>query len=186
LREHRSERILFDRIIGVMLRLRPLRPGDEKVARQAHAELADDDFPFLLEDWDGTLPWADYLRRLDNVRRGIDLAPDRVPATYLVATVGDDLVGRVSVRHDLNDYLLNFAGHIGYAVRPAFRRQGFAGEILRQGLVVARAAGVDRVLVTCREDNFASATVIERNGGELEDVRTDEANGVRKRRYWIA
>jgi predicted acetyltransferase len=35
------------------------------------------------------------------------------------------------------------------------------------------------VLVTCDDDNVASARVIERNGGVLEDVR----NG--KRRYWV-
>jgi predicted acetyltransferase len=34
-------------------------------------------------------------------------------------------------------------------------------------------------LVTCDDTNVASATVIERNGGVLEDIR----NG--KRRYWI-
>ena len=38
---------------------------------------------------------------------------------------------------------------------------------------------IDRVLVTCDDTNLASATVIERNGGVLEDIR-----GV-KRRYWI-
>jgi predicted acetyltransferase len=35
------------------------------------------------------------------------------------------------------------------------------------------------VLVTCDDTNVASATVIERNGGVLEDIR----NG--KRRYWM-
>jgi predicted acetyltransferase len=176
---------LFEKIAGVMLRLRPLRPDDEQAARQAHAELAGDGFAFLLEDWDATLPWDDYLRRLDNARRGIDIPAGRVPATFLGAIAGGDLVGRVSIRHELNDYLLNFGGHIGYGVRPGFRRQGFATEILRQGLVIARAAGVDRILVTCDENNHASAAVIERNGGVLEDVRTDEADGVRRSRYWI-
>lgn len=154
-------------------------------ATQAHVELAKDEFAFLLEDWDATQPWADYLRRLDDVRRGIDLPPDRVPATFLAAVVGDDLVGRVSVRHELNDYLRSVGGHVGYGVRPGFRRRGFAGEILQQALVVARAVGVERVLVTCDEDNRSSAKIIERNRGVLEDVRTDDADGVRKCRYWI-
>ena len=62
-------------------------------------------------------------------------------------------------------------GHIGYAVRPAHRRRGYATEILRQSLIVARAVGVDGVLVTCDDDNVGSAAVIERCGGVLESDR---------------
>lgn len=40
------------------------------------------------------------------------------------------------------------------------------------------------MLVTCDETNTASASVIERCGGVLEDVRALE-DGTAKRRYWI-
>ncbi len=43
--------------------------------------------------------------------------------------------------------------------------------------------GLERALVTCDDDNVASARSIESNGGVLEDVRTTEVG--RKRRYWI-
>jgi predicted acetyltransferase len=79
---------------------------------------------------------------------------------------------------------MSIGGHIGYCVRPAHRGQRYATEILRQGLIVARAEGIDRVLVTCDEDNVASARVIERSGGILEDIRADR-DGPAKRRYWI-
>ena len=95
------------------------------------------------------------------------------------------LAGRVSVRHEFNDFLAAYGGHIGYCVRPRFRRRGLATEILGQALIIARAHGVDRVLVTCDEDNLASAKVIESHGGVLEDRRLDP-DGVLKRRYWIA
>ncbi len=107
-----------------------------------------------------------------------------MPATFLLARVGGDLVGRVSIRHELNDFLAEFGGHIGYAVRPQFRRRGHATEILRQALVVARGEGVERVLVTCDDGNSASQHVIERCGGALEDARLTD-NGKRTRRYWI-
>ena len=61
-------------------------------------------------------------------------------------------------------------GHIGYAVRPAHRRRGYATEILRQSLIIARAVGVDRVLVTCDDTNVGSSAVIEACGGVLDDV----------------
>jgi predicted acetyltransferase len=166
------------------LRLRPLRLDDEAEARRAHAELELDGFSFLL-DWDPAEGWAGYLRKLDSYRRGVDLPSDRVPAAFLVAVVGDDLVGRVSIRHELNEFLTNFGGHIGYGVRPAHRRRSYASEILRQALIIARGEGIDRVLVTCDDDNVASAKVIERHGGVLEDVRSGP-DCLPKRRYWIA
>ncbi len=165
------------------LRLRPLRLDDEADALRARAELEADGFTFLL-DWKPAQPWVTYLQELERRRRGLDLPADRVPATFLAASVGPDLVGRVSIRHRLNDFLLNFGGHIGYAVRPSYRRQGFAGEILGQALIIARAEGVERVLVTCDEDNAISTRVIERHGGVLEDIRPDP-DGPPKRRYWI-
>jgi predicted acetyltransferase len=165
------------------LRLRPLRADDEAAARAAHTELERDGFPFLLGRHSGE-PWPAYVERLRRHRCGLDLAADRVPATFLVAVVGEDIVGRTSIRHELNDYLRELGGHIGYGVRPAHRRRGYAGEILRQSLVIARAEGVGRVLVTCDEGNVASARAIERAGGVLEDVRPDPG-GPAKRRYWI-
>lgn len=162
------------------LRLRPLTERDEPVARQAQAELAPDDFDFLLEV-DPDEPWAAYVARLRQHARGLDLAADRVPATFLVAEVDGEVVGRVSIRHELNDFLRSTGGHIGYGVRPAFRRRGCASEVLRQSLVVARSLGVERALLTCDDGNVGSATVIERHGGVLQDV---SATG--KRRYWIS
>lgn len=64
------------------------------------------------------------------------------------------------------------------------RGRGYATEILRQSLVIARAEGVDRVLVTCSDDNVASAAVIERSGGVLESV-IDGSRHPRPRRHWI-
>lgn len=91
----------------------------------------------------------------------------------------DEVVGFLALRHELNAFLLEEGGHIGYAVRPTRRRQGHATRAL--GLAVARAAelGLGRLLVTCDDDNRASAATIVANGGVLEDVRRG------KERYWI-
>jgi predicted acetyltransferase len=167
----------------VTLHLRPLRLNDENEARDAHAELQAERFVFLL-DWEPDQPWAAYLEKLDNFRRGVELPAGHVPATFLVAEVDQELVGRVSIRHRLNEFLAREGGHIGYGVRPRYRRRGYATEILRQALTLARAEGVERVLVTCDDDNAPSAKIIERLGGVLEDVRRGE-DGIPKRRYWI-
>ncbi len=119
-------------------------------------------------------------------RKGEQLQPGRVPSTFLVAVVGEVIVGRSSIRHELTDWLLAHGGHIGYGVLPEHRRKGHAGEILRQSLIVARANGVDRVLVTCDDDNVASSRTIENSGGVFESFTLHTDGSVPTRRYWIA
>ncbi|QCB94739.1 GNAT family N-acetyltransferase [Cellulomonas shaoxiangyii] len=163
------------------LALRALTLADEVEALAAHEELAREGFSFLPDgrpdDWTG------YLAHLADEHEGVNLPVGRVPATFLVADGGGTIVGRASVRHELNAALARVGGHIGYGVRPAYRRRGFATEILRQSLALARSLGLDRALVTCDDDNVASARTIERCGGVLEDVVLEGASP--KRRYWI-
>ena len=163
--------------------LRPLSFSDEEQARVAHIELAQDAFDFLL-DLERGEPWPAYLARLESLRLGADVPEGWVPATFLVAEVDGQVIGRVSIRHQLNAYLADVAGHIGVGVRPGFRRRGYATAILRQSLSVAAATGLERVLVTCDANNVGAINVIEDCGGVLENVAAARAS-VRKCRFWV-
>ena len=132
------------------------------------------------------LPWADYVELVHGWEDGIDLPDGFVEHAELVAVVDGDIVGRTSVRFVLNEFLRTIGGHIGYAVRPAFRRRGYATEILRQSLDIARARGISPVLVTCDVDNIGSRRVIEANSGVLEGIFDAEPGLPQKRRYWIS
>ncbi|HET8878312.1 MAG TPA: GNAT family N-acetyltransferase [Arthrobacter sp.] len=105
--------------------------------------------------------------------------PGYVTCTYLWIVDGETFLGSLGIRHELNDFLLNEGGHIGYSVRPSARRHGHAAQALADALPLARELGIERVLLTCGEDNAGSRATIEKNGGVYEDSR----NG--KRRYWI-
>ena len=167
-----------------MLRLRPLRPADETEFRAGHETMASEGRLFGLV-FSGGVSWDAYLKTLEDHRNGVNLPERFVPSTFLVADVAGEIVGRTSIRHRLNEVLLHEGGHIGYAVLPAHRRRGYATEILRQSLIVARSLGVDRVLVTCNDDNIGSIKAIEACGGRLENVVPKESSTVLIRRYWI-
>jgi predicted acetyltransferase len=131
------------------------------------------------------LAWSDYLRTMDDRRRGVNLTDGLVPATFLVADVAGTIVGRASIRHELNEFLEREGGHIGYCVLPGYRRRGYATEILRQSLIIIRATGVAQALLICDDDNTGSSAVIERCGGKLESVTSPTPSGSPIRRYWI-
>lgn len=88
----------------------------------------------------------------------------------------------IALRHEFDD-VVKSAGHIGYGIRPSARRLGLATCALGGILDVARALGMDRILVVCEADNVASAKTIERCGGAIEDVRDTHYHATR--RYWI-
>ena len=165
------------------LLLRPFGPADEHAAIEAHAALQPDNFTFLL-GFESGMRWSDWLADVERNLLGIDLPPDRVQSAFLAATVDGVLVGRVSVRFALNDWLARQGGHIGYGVVPAFRRKGYATEILHRAIEVAHAESVAPLLIVCDESNVGSATVIERCGGIFEGPATAE-DGTPIRRYWI-
>ncbi|MEJ5868011.1 GNAT family N-acetyltransferase [Pseudokineococcus sp. 5B2Z-1] len=130
----------------------------------------------------GFAAWTAHLRRCADT--SIAPTPGRVHSTYRWIVEDDTYLGAIDLRHELNDFLLEAGGHIGYSVRPSARRRGLATWALARTLDRARTMGIDRVLLTCDPDNTASAKTIERNGGQLEDTR-DTILGP-TRRYWIA
>jgi len=134
-----------------------------------------------IETPEGFSVWVQKLREQSDT--SIPAKEGRVHATNWWIVEDDTYLGAISLRHALNDFLLDAGGHIGYGVRPTARRRGLATWALRAVLPNARSLGLTRVLVTCDDENVGSARIIESNGGVLEDVRDTDLG--RTRRYWI-
>jgi predicted acetyltransferase len=167
----------------VTLQLRELGPGDEQAFLAAQALMQQDGLLFGFDHDDG-MSWTAYLELLAAQARGESPVRGRVRALTLVADVDGVLVGRSSIRLELNAWLAEVGGHIGYLVLPEHRRRGHATAMLQQSLAVAASAGIPQALLTCDEDNEASRRVIEGCGGVFERHAVNP-DGPLKRRYWV-
>ena len=165
--------------------LRRPRQDEEHEFLRAHRATSPEE-PSFLHYYLESMPFAEYLEVLADQERGVNLPPAFVPSTFLFAFVGPRIVGRVSIRHSLNEFLERVGGHIGYVVVPEFRRRGYATEMLRMSLAIANEnLGIQRVLVTCDDDNVGSIRTIEKCGGVLENIVRGPDLQKPKRRYWI-
>lgn len=105
---------------------------------------------------------------------------------FLIREDEDKIVGMIDIRHDLNDYLLQYGGHIGYGIRPTERRNGYNKINLFLGLLKCRELGFDKVLIIAADENPGSYKTILDLGGKLENkIIDDEDDNVLLGRYWI-
>lgn len=128
--------------------------------------------------------WVEHCRlskNPDNVPEG------RVPATQYIFVREEDykIVGMLQIRHVLNDYLEKYGGHIGYSVAPSERRKGYASQMLKTALPKCKELGIDKVLITCIDNNEASRKTILANGGQYESTVYEPEEKLFLERYWI-
>ncbi len=126
----------------------------------------------------------DIFEKYENYRRGRNLKPNRVRADYywLVDEEKSYFIGEISIRHTLSDALREYGGNIGYGVRYGEWGKGYGTLMLKLALEKAKSLALERILITCDDDNIASARVMEKNGFEMEDKV--QHYGILIRRYW--
>ena len=131
------------------------------------------------------MSFDDFLKRMRE--RGTDEIREKglVPATlYFLVDEKNKICGALDIRHELNEYLERFGGHIGYGIAPSERKKGYGKIQLKLGLEKAKKIGLKKVLITCDDNNIGSAKTIEACGGIYNDTLADaEANRIK--RYFV-
>ncbi|MDR0844946.1 MAG: GNAT family N-acetyltransferase [Tannerella sp.] len=116
------------------------------------------------------LTYDAWLQQLaDNADKATTLPGWVLSSTFLAIRESDNqLIGMVDIRHELNESLRYYGGHIGYSVRPSARKRGYATQIVVEALDFCRSIGLKKVLLACYKDNLASRNTITKCGGVFE------------------
>lgn len=132
--------------------------------------------------------YEEWLKKIEIYTKKEALPEGRVMSDVFFSVRKSDnkIVGIINIRHDLNDYLYKYGGHIGYSIVPSERRKGYAYKQLLLGLEYCKTIDINRVLITCLDYNIGSSKTIEKAGGKLENIVKNEDENETLKRYWIS
>jgi len=149
-----------------------------------HLEPAPEEEILLAEkDFDAYMAHRHDLSRPVTLPNGLLMS--RLPQIDLWLVKDGEFLGIASIRPQLNEPLRERGGNLGYAVRKSERGKGYGKLMMQLALPHAKALGLDKLLITCNDDNTGSIKIIEGAGGVLQDKISIEGLPVLHRRYWI-
>jgi len=126
-----------------------------------------------------------YIERLESEFKEGYGDKEKIHLEHLWFVDGEKYIGTVLLRHQLNENLLQIGGNITYEIRPTERRKGYGTKMLELALIEVKKRGLDKVLITCDEDNIGAKKIIEANGGVQDIPFFKEGMRVKKLRYWV-
>lgn len=122
--------------------------------------------------------FSQYLQIVEGEQNGTGLPQGHVNSSTFWLMDDDEYIGSFSLRHGLTPSLLQEGGNVAYEILPSKRSKGYAKQGLKLVLKEALRLGMDKVLVTCHEDNIASykvmhSVMLEMGGNEVPLSKTD-------------
>lgn len=126
--------------------------------------------PFATKD-----NFDEFLKHVEDCKNGNN--ETGLKEIFYFAIEDDKIVGHGSIRlnPEVNNNI-NIYGNIMYGVVPSKRKKGYGTIICKLLIEKAREYGLEKITITCNEDNIASALIIKKNNGELIEKVVDSEN----------
>ena len=108
------------------------------------------------------------IQELIDHSQGLNLKDGYVPDTYFFLWDDTKIVGVFKLRHFLNEWLRNNAGHLGYGILPEENGKGYATKGL--ALLKEKAKSIieeNELYLSVHKDNPASLKVQQNNGAYI-------------------
>jgi predicted acetyltransferase len=106
------------------------------------------------------------------LKEKVPASPDKgwVPMYRFDITVDGGRVGGIDFRLGASDFIVRFAGQIGYGIEQRHRGHRYAARAVRLLAPLARAHGLVPLWITCNPDNLASRRTCELAGAQLVEI----------------
>ena len=82
-------------------------------------------------------------------------------------------MGYGKIRHFMTDRLLIDGGNVGYAIVPEARNKGLGKRFLALLLTESKKLGIEKALLTIKQENKASVKVALANGGVIDKIENE-------------
>lgn len=137
-----------------------------------------------LKNYSDPKKWLDSLTSSRENKKDSDGNPPSFQCVY-VREEDNSVVGMIQYRNNLVSEIVKNYGNIGYCIRPAERRKGYAKRMLSDMLIKCSCEGIKKLLLLCNAGNEGSKRVILANGGVFDSVEYSEKEDVNVEKYWI-
>ncbi len=118
--------------------------------------------------------FLEWIEKKRNWSKGRELPEGFVPDTTYVLCDDGEYVGVFNLRHELNDFLREGPGHIGYCIAPKYRGRGYATKGLAMVLEKAKEKGIEEAYLSVNKNNLKSLRVQMKNGGYIHHESEEE------------
>ena len=130
--------------------------------------------------------FEEFVTDLTNSSKGINLQDGWAPCScYWLVDDSGEVIGVIRIRHRVDSDFLQMIGHIGYEIKSSRRKEGYGRKLLELGLTEARKMGLEKVLITCDEDNIASLRIIQKFNGKYKKLFVDDESGKNVLQYEV-
>lgn len=156
---------------------------DKEQWLEYYKEFQDDDLNSDPLNYSKYKNYEDFLIGIGKEECLIRSTKKSIPTSSYLLVKDDEIIGHIFIHHfiDLN-LQKSYEGHIGYAIRPNKRKQGYGTKILNLALEKCKELNLHEILISCDKENIASEKIIERNNGELlEELYVPEENAIIKK-----